>query len=209
MNTISKLVSWDLEEIKVLNPIYKTTYIPKTSPPQCITGPMEKIYSLAGLEDSLFSLETSIYNPVKVIPVVPKPVLDTLKLNESNKVIDTLKIPEKIDYYTVSAGDNLKNIALKYNVTVEQLMEWNTLQTTNIYVGQKLKLIGVKTVVNKTPEKPVKTPEKSTKKYYEVKSGDSATRIAKKYHLTLDQLEKLNKGVSLKRLKTGQKLRIK
>jgi LysM repeat protein len=91
-------------------------------------------------------------------------------------------------------------------------MEWNTLQTTNIYVGQKLKLIGVKTVVNKTPktpEKPVKTPEKSTKKYYEVKSGDSATRIAKKYHLTLDQLEKLNKGVSLKRLKTGQKLRIK
>ena len=209
MNTISKLVSWDLEEIKVLNPIYKTTYVPKTSPPQCITGPMEKIYSLAGLEDSLFSLETSIYNPVKVIPVVPKPVLDTLKLNESNKVIDTLKIPEKIDYYTVSAGDNLKNIALKYNVTVEQLMEWNSLQTTNIYVGQKLKLIGVKTVVNKTPEKPVKTPEKSTKKYYEVKSGDSATRIAKKYHLTLDQLEKLNKGVSLKRLKTGQKLRIK
>ena len=39
-------------------------------------------------------------------------------------------------------------------------MEWNTLQTTNIYVGQKLKLKGVKTVVNqtpKTPEKPVKT----------------------------------------------------
>jgi membrane-bound lytic murein transglycosylase D len=212
MNTISKLVSWDLEEIKVLNPIYKSTYIPKTSPPQCITGPMEKIYSLAGLEDSLYSLEKSIYFPVKVIPVVPSPVLDTLKLKDSITVADTLKIPEKIDYYIVSAGDNLKNIALKYNVTIEQLMEWNTLQTTNIYVGQKLKLIGVKTVVNKTPktpEKPVKTPEKSTKKYYEVKSGDSATRIAKKYHLTLDQLEKLNKGVSLKRLKTGQKLRIK
>ena len=213
MNTISKLVSWDLEEIKVLNPIYKSTYIPKTSPPQCISGPMEKIYSLAGLEDSLYSLEKSIYFPVKVIPVVPSPVLDTLKLKDSITVADTLKIPEKIVYYIVSAGDNLKNIALKYNVTIEQLMEWNTLQTTNIYVGQKLKLNSEDALVKPTLKPPVKptpkTPIKPIKKYYEVKRGDSATRIARSNDMTLRQLERLNEGVSLKVLKTGQKLRIK
>jgi membrane-bound lytic murein transglycosylase D len=221
MNTISKLVSWDLEEMKVLNPIYKTIYIPKTSPPQCITGPMEKIYSLAGLEDSLYSLEKSIYYPVKVVPVVPKPTLDPLQLKDSIAVVDTLLTPEKIDYYIVSTGDNLKNIALKFNVTVEQLMEWNTLQTTNIYVGQKLKLNGENTLVKPTPKPQVKptpkptpkTPEKPTpkptKKYYEVKSGDSASRVAKKFDLTLAELERLNSGVSLKVIKTGQKLRIK
>ena len=221
MNTISKLVSWDLEEIKVLNPIYKTTYIPKTSPPQCITGPMEKIYALAGLEDSLYSLEKSIYFPVKVIPVVPKPTPDTLQLKDSIIVADTLPTLEKIDYYIVSTGDNLKNIALKYNVTVEQLMEWNKLQTTNIYVGQKLKLNGENTLIKPTPKPQVKptpkpqvkptpkTPEKPAKKYYEVKSGDSASRVAKKFDLTLAELERLNSGVSLKVLKTGQKLRIK
>jgi LysM repeat protein len=141
---------------------------------------MEKIYALAGLEDSLYSLEKSIYFPVKVIPVVPKPTLDTLQLKDSIIVADTLPTLEKIDYYIVSTGDNLKNIALKYNVTVEQLMEWNKLQTTNIYVGQKLKLNGENTLVKPTPKPQVKptpkpqvkptpkTPEKPAKKSYEV-----------------------------------------
>ena len=92
-------------------------------------------------------------------------------------------------------------------------MEWNTLQTTNIYVGQKLKLNSEDALVKPTLKPPVKptpkTPIKPIKKYYEVKRGDSATRIARSNDMTLRQLERLNEGVSLKVLKTGQKLRIK
>ncbi len=214
MSTISKLFLWDLEEIKTLNPIYKTTFIPKTSPPQCITGPIEKISSIAGLEDSLYSLEKSIYNPVRVVPIIPvvtKPTVDSLPLIENKIIVDTAQTKEKYSYYEVVSGDNLKNIALNFNVTVEQLMEWNSLVSTNIIVGQNLKVsISESEVKPKPTPKPTPKPKQTpVNKYYEVKKGDSATRIAQKYDLTLKQLEALNKGVSLKRIIVGQKLRIK
>jgi membrane-bound lytic murein transglycosylase D len=146
MNTISQIASWDLEEIKALNPVYKTAFIPKMSPARCLTGPMDKINLLVSFEDSLYALEKFLYAPK---PPVPKPVLvvpqdslqniDTASLNTI--VVDSLKpTNENLQYHKVKAGENLKNIALKYNVTIEQIMEWNGLQTTNIYVGQKRSL---------------------------------------------------------------------
>ena len=66
MGTISKVIDWPLEEIKELNPIYKTTYIPKANPPYCLTGPYKKISLIAGLEDSLMALEHSIFGTDEV-----------------------------------------------------------------------------------------------------------------------------------------------
>lgn len=44
-------------------------------------------------------------------------------------------------YYTVKYGDNLTNIAKKYNTTVEVLKKLNDIRDINkIYVGQKIKL---------------------------------------------------------------------
>ena len=40
--------------------------------------------------------------------------------------------------YTVKSGDSLSKIASKYGVTVKNLMSWNKLSSSNIYVGQKL-----------------------------------------------------------------------
>ena len=51
MQTISKLVDWELTEIQSLNPVYKTTYIPKMTPARCVTGPMDKIGLLVSFED--------------------------------------------------------------------------------------------------------------------------------------------------------------
>ena len=49
MNTVAKLIGWDLEEIKSLNPVYKTTYIPKAKPAKCLTGPFAQITLLVGM----------------------------------------------------------------------------------------------------------------------------------------------------------------
>lgn len=44
-------------------------------------------------------------------------------------------------YYTVKSGDNLTNIAKKYNTTVNSLVSLNNISNPNlIYVGQKLKI---------------------------------------------------------------------
>lgn len=68
--------------------------------------------------------------------------------------------PEIGDFivYTVSSGDNLYKIATKYNLTVDDLVNYNDLATTNLSIGQQL-LIPVQ-----------KTDETQT---YIVKSGDT------------------------------------
>ncbi|NBP75101.1 MAG: lytic transglycosylase domain-containing protein, partial [Crocinitomicaceae bacterium] len=90
MNTISQILAWDLDEIKSLNPVYKSTYIPKTTPARCVTGPLEKITLLVSIEDSLYLLEKSIYDPV-VLPPLPVEVSnDSLKIIEVANVQDSL-----------------------------------------------------------------------------------------------------------------------
>lgn len=203
MNTISQILAWDLDEIKSLNPVYKSTYIPKTTPARCVTGPLEKITLLVSIEDSLYLLEKSIYDPV-VLPPLPVEVSnDSLKIIEVANVQDSLINIENLKYHKVQSGENLKNISLKYNVTIEQLMEWNALRTTNIYIGQKLKLYSIeKPVIETVAPKPVK-------KYYNVKSGDSFSRVAQKHNLTQGQLQNLNPGININRITVGQRLRIK
>ena len=68
--------------------------------------------------------------------------------------------PEIGDFivYTVSSGDNLYKIATKYNLTVDDLVNYNDLATTSLSIGQQL-LIPVQ-----------KTDETQT---YIVKSGDT------------------------------------
>jgi LysM repeat protein len=83
-------------------------------------------------------------------------------------------------------------------------MEWNALRTTNIYIGQKLKLYSLEKVVVAVPVVP-----KPVKKYYEVKSGDSFSRVAQKHNLTQGQLQNLNPGININRITVGQRLRIK
>jgi LysM repeat protein len=43
---------------------------------------------------------------------------------------------------------------------------------------------------------------------YVIASGDSATKIAKKFEISLNDLETLNSGLQLNRLYIGQKIRV-
>lgn len=44
------------------------------------------------------------------------------------------------DYHTVNKGDNLYRIGLAYNVSVNDLMKWNSLTDVTITVGQQLRI---------------------------------------------------------------------
>lgn len=43
-------------------------------------------------------------------------------------------------WYTVRAGDSLYSIALRNNTTVESIMRLNNLQSTSLYIGQRLRI---------------------------------------------------------------------
>lgn len=53
--------------------------------------------------------------------------------------------------YTVKSGDNLIKIATRYNTTWKKIMDLNNLSTTQIKVGQKLKIPSTNAVAPDTP----------------------------------------------------------
>lgn len=208
MNTISKLIGWNIEDIKALNPIYKTTFIPKSGPGQCVSGPLEKIGLLVSLEDSLHALERQIYfpQPVPVVkPIVPEIIIDK---SEDSLGVNPIEVLESFIYHKVKSGETMGTISTKYGISVEQIMEWNALRTTNIYIGQRLKLKNGPGAITVTPA-PVVPRAQPVKKYYNVRAGETFSKIAQRHGLTQAQLSKLNPGVNINILTVGQRLRIK
>jgi membrane-bound lytic murein transglycosylase D len=210
MSTISKLIDWELEDIQALNPVYKTSFIPKSKPSRCITGPLEKISLLVSFQDSLYALERAIFSPIKPIPQIEIPIAQVSDSSDTTKdeqpiIADTIPKKENLQYHKVKSGDNLKNIALKFNVSIEEIMEWNALRTANIYVGQRLKIYSQQGSISNL----IQPPKPPSKKYYVVRSGDTFTRVAQKHNLTQAQLQKLNPGARINRITVGQRLRVR
>lgn len=208
MNSISKLVNWPVDDIKALNPVYKTTYIPSTKPSQCISGPLEKIGLLVSLEDSLYGLERKLYSG-EVAPVVKPIDLEPVVVDSLDSLGNSLPALGSYIYHKVKSGETMGTIATKYGVTVEQIMEWNALRTTNIYVGQRLQLKSGPGGATQQNDVPKVEPPKPVKKYYSVKSGDTFSKVASRHGLTQAQLTKLNPGININRLTVGQRLRVK
>ena len=190
MATISRLMNWDIETIKEYNPIYKREYIPKATPNSCILMPVEMSSRLAGLEDSLYSLEQSIYHP--------KPIVDTSKNNTASV--------KPFLIHSVKSRETLTAIANKYGTKADSISSWNNLNTPNLLIGQKLKVYISKSY---KPAEVQTTTTTRKKKYHYVKSGQNLTIIAKRYGISLRRIKSLNPRVNPNKLMIGQKLRVR
>ena len=92
--------------------------------------------------------------------------------------------------YTVKSGDNLYNIAKKYNTSTTAIINFNNLKNTNLSIGQVLK---------------IPSTNSNTDMIYIVKSGDSLYSIAKKYNTTVDKIKQKN-NLKTNNLSIGQQL---
>jgi len=132
--------------------------------------------------------------------------------NEIIKVGQALKLPPNAklnpevksegNTYIVKKGDTLGGIAIKYNVSVDELVKLNKLKSENeiIKVGQVLKL---------PPNAKLNPEVKNEGQTYIVKKGDTLGGIAIKYNVSVDELVKLNKLKSKNEIiKVGQALKL-
>ena len=109
--------------------------------------------------------------------------------------------------YRVRAGDTLARIASTYSVSVDDLEEANNLHsTTAIHAGQELKSPASSKFV--TDGHKTATGVKDSGNVYTVVKGDNPVAIARKLHVTYDDLLKLNKIQDAKKLQIGQKLKV-
>jgi membrane-bound lytic murein transglycosylase D len=134
METIEKISGWSLEEIKVLNPVYKKTYIPFTQPNQCITGPLLKIGKLVSLEDSLYVLEKKLYGSQN------NSFFNT-HTDSVNQELDSInKKNVNYKFHKVRKGETLSLISKKYKVKANDIMELNNLRSSKVPIGRILKI---------------------------------------------------------------------
>lgn len=129
-------------------------------------------------------------------------ILEYKNLNNYEEKIDIItdtinKYIKKNNTYVVQKGDNLYQIAKKYNTSVEKIKELNKLTSNTLSIGQQLFI--------PTSEKEEGTTQ--LKNTYKVQKGDSLYQIAKKYNTTLDELKKIN-NLNSNTLSIGQILNL-
>lgn len=119
--------------------------------------------------------------------------------------------------YKVKKGERLSTIARRYNIDVEDIMDWNGLEKTYLYHGQKLILYVDKTTAAKpnttittqaAPKSPKKTTTNNGGVKYKVKSGDTLWNIAQQHGVSVAQIKKLN-NLRGDAIKAGQTLVIR
>lgn len=113
------------------------------------------------------------------------------------------------DTYVVQSGDSLWKIAQKTGLTVNQLKQYNQLNSDRLNVGAKLSLKNTGQVVqNQTPSpapQPVQVTNQST---YTVQAGDTLSGIGQKFNMSVDTLKALNPEVSNGIVYIGQTIKV-
>lgn len=148
----------------------------------------DTLYSIARLfnvsVDELRRLNNIVGNNLSIgqVLLIPNRDVDNDNSNSNN---DT----DSNNSYVVVSGDNLYNIALKYGVSVVDIINLNNLSSTVVIPGQVLLI----------PNK-----ESTT---YTVKRGDTLYGIASSYGVSVDEIKSLN-NLTSNTLSIGQELLI-
>lgn len=113
---------------------------------------------------------------------------------------DTTSNPEQnFKEIIIKRGDTLSKIAKEYNTSYQYLAKINNISNPNrIYVGEEIKV-------------PVLEDEKihdTSHRLYIVKRGDTLTKIAREYRLTVKEIVELNDISNPNRIYVGEILRV-
>ena len=110
--------------------------------------------------------------------------------------------------HTVARGDSLSAIAARYGVSMQSLKLHNNLRTNTVKLGQTLKIPGGSaTVVSQPIARPSYTPQPSAPRQHKVVAGDTLSRIASRYGVSIGAIQRYNKMKNAT-VKIGQTIKI-
>ncbi len=153
------------------------------------------------------------------VPIVATP--SPSKIETDQKTVVSTNTPTS--EHSVKAKENLGIIAEKYGTTIEEIKRLNGLTSSNLRIGQLLKIPNANTPattetapqvtanvpVQKTePKQVIAVPNNDGSFEHIVANGETIYSIAKKYSLTTYQLKTSN-GLTTNEVSVGQKLIIK
>jgi membrane-bound lytic murein transglycosylase D len=228
LEQIAAVLDLPLEELKALNPQYRTGLVPGKTRPCSITLPVDRLGEFIDMTDTITGYRKDQYLTR---------VNQTSTPTQSAYTAPDVKGRTKLTY-VVRDGDNLGFISEWYNVGLSELRYWNNIYRNTIRVGQKLsiyvdpsraeyyskvnsmsfaekqKMAGNGTVSVSTTSVPTKLPVTASLEtdyeFYTVRNGDTVWDIAKMFDgVSATDILRLNNISDASKIQVGQKLRIR
>jgi membrane-bound lytic murein transglycosylase D len=143
-----------------------------------------------------------------LIPASMEP-LHQYTLSEDARNVDSLKRSgdgQRLTY-TIKAGDTLWDISSNYGITVRQLCDWNGLETNSVLRPSRQLVVWAGAEVVPVVAQ-VATPEDQKHISYKVQEGDSLWQIARRYGVSVKQIQEWNSLHNKAGLRPGQSLDI-
>ena len=188
--TISEVTGTPLHIIEELNPSYKRRFVPSSVRGNYLILPTFRLINLLRYLD---------------------------RPDESNRLIKSKQIfsPENImlnelfyrTSYAVKPGDKLNKIANKYNCSPKDIMKWNNLNSTKIYVGQYLSLFQPKkSAVDYLPTPIRPYPFRALPQTQESKQGADSPKPTQANEIQERKTPQQQLGMKFHHLKRGETL---
>jgi len=111
--------------------------------------------------------------------------------------------------HKVKSGDTLFSIAMKNHVSLKDIMKYNKLKVNSVLkIGQELKVTKKASYITakKSTKKRKSTKTKLVTKKYKIRRGDTLSKIAKRYKISVKKLRALNGLGRKSKLKIGKTL---
>ena len=229
---ISDLFDVPVAQLQLLNPSYKLNVVPfYPKANHFLRMPTAKIAAFVSNEEKVYAY-IKHEDERRERPFVYKKRTrlerdSTLVTSEENVFVRK----SKIKFHTVKHGDNLSEIADKYNVAISDIKRWNKLKSNKAPLGRKLKIVTIErqevAVHNKKEVKLIVKEEVKSEvisndaknnrdqkseaivanSEYTVQKGDNLSSIAKKYNVLISDL-KLWNNIQDNNVKLDTKLKI-
>ena len=196
---ISDLLDVPVAQLQLLNPSYKMNVIPLYGDQDhFLRLPKDKIAVFASNEEKIYAYVQRDLDLREKPFQVQKAMVLTDTLNTKQRIT----LP-KTKYHTVQRGDNLNEIADRYNVAVSDIKKWNGLKSSKLTSGKSLKIYFNESIAQTVKKEPktdnvsvaVKTDTLSTAvaTAYIVQKGDNLSSIAKKNNVSVAEIKEWNK----------------
>jgi membrane-bound lytic murein transglycosylase D len=228
LEQIAAVLDLPIEELRAMNPQYRTGLVPGKSKPYGITMPVDRLGQFIEMTDTIIGYQKEHFLTT---------VNQTSAPSQSTYLPPDVKGKTKL-IYEVKEGDNLGYIAEWYGVGLSDLRYWNNIYRNTIRIDQKLavyvdparadyyskvntmtfaekqKMTGKTAAPVAAASQPasqtITASADSSWETYTVRYGDTVWDIAKKYdNVSASEIMTLNNISDASKIQVGQKLKIR
>jgi len=232
LEQIAAVLDLPLEELRAMNPQYRTGLVPGKSKPSAITLPVDRLGDFIAMTDTITGYRKEQY---------------LTRVNQTSMPVQSAYSPPNAQgktglTYVVKDGDNLGFISEWYDVGLSDLRYWNNIYRNTIKIGQKLTIYvdpakadryskinsmsfadkqklegkvtasvsGANLATSGASTASSSASSDTAFDFYTVRYGDTVWDIAKKFEgVSATDILRLNNISDASRIQVGQKLRIR